>query len=584
MSRLDTVPMRHQCVCRNSLRKNTLHRLLGRDGRLLGLWCGPILLALSLLFGAQAHGEEVPTVDQAIAARNIIIQRFTPPPRLGSADIAVEDQRRVLPDARAAGIRLRLRSVTVEGVVTVSLPSLAPLWQGKIGTEITVAELYRLAEAIDAAYERAGYFAMTVVPVQDFRLGHVRLRVYESYVASVEITSEIPGIAQRLQPYIDRIVAMRPIDIKEAERILSLMSDLGGLQIEGIFVRPNRPTGGGTLRLNVGFERSSAIIGLDNLGTDEVGPLELSTQLVMNDLLGLFDSLTLVAVTVPDDPDELGLIQLSHDIPLGHDGLAVGYRLTYLSAHPGGPSAAYEIASESRSGSVYLSYPFLRTLDRSLFGEIEVKAQSDATDMQGKAVERRKARWLLGSLRYDHVFATGSLAGSMSLGQGIGHDHGSVADIEDDYRFGQMNVEYNRQLGDSLSLRVRATGQYAPDPIPGPVRFSLGGDPYGWAFDTGSLSGDSGAATAVELSHALDTRSTAFGTVALSAFVDYGAVWNRSSSAEMRHDTLGSLGLGVAGMLDERFTFQLLAATPWHEAETAEAPGTRLFFRIGMPL
>lgn len=70
-----------------------------------------------------------------------------------------------------------------------------------------------------------------------------------------------PRIRQRLAPSINRLTAMRPIPIKEAERILPLMSDLGGLQIEGTLLRPEVPTGGGGLRLSVEFDRSSAGVG-----------------------------------------------------------------------------------------------------------------------------------------------------------------------------------------------------------------------------------------------------------------------------------------------------------------------------------
>ena len=92
---------------------------------------------------------------------------------------------------------------------------------------------------------------------------------------------------------------MRPIRIKEAERILSLMSDLGGFEITGTFYRPEVPTGGGSLKLDIGFDRWSGMLGLDNLGTDEVGPLELSGTVAIHDMLGLFETTTLVAVTDP---------------------------------------------------------------------------------------------------------------------------------------------------------------------------------------------------------------------------------------------------------------------------------------------
>lgn len=548
-----------------------------------GAASGMGIALLVALASGPAKGQSASHLDQAIAAQNTILQRFTPPPRVGSVEISVQDQRRRGTDEEAARLRFRLRSLIVEGAYSLPAGTLVPIWRDRIGEEISVADLYRIAEAVDAAYVGAGYFSMTIVPVQAFATGNITLRVYESYVATVKITSSLPGIEHRLKPYIDRIVAMHPIRIKEAERILSLLSDLGGLEIEGTFIRPEVPTGGGALELDVGFARARGMIGLDNLGSDAVGPLELSGNVVLNDLLGLFDTTSLVAVTVPDTLRELAFLQATQEIPIGYDGLTLGYSLTYVSAKPGGPLKTLNIESEMRLGTAYLSYPFIRSLDQNLFGQIEINAQNDNLDIGGGTVDRGRARWLLVSMRYDRDLNLGSIAGSFGLGQGFDHKIART-EVPEDYRFVSADLDYNQPLGKTFSARLRASGQYAATPIPGAVQFALGGDPYGLAFDGGAVSGDSGAATAFELSHGVETGIAALGGVSITALADYGVVWNNGDVSDAARDTLGSIGIGVSGVLSERVSFQLLAAQAWDTGDTGEDPGTRLFFRMGMPL
>lgn len=542
----------------------------------------PLLLAAAGA-GLPATAQSIARVDQAIAAQNTILQRFTPPPRVGTVDITVEDNRRRTTDAEAERQRFRLRAVSVVGAATLPPEALAPIWRDRIGSEVSVADLYRIAEAIDAAYLQAGYFSMTVVPVQDFASGRVTIRVYESYVATVEITTEIPGMERRLQPYIDRIVAMRPIRIKEAERILSLMSDLGGLEIEGTFVRPEVPTGGGSLKLDVGFDRVAGMIGFDNLGSSAVGPLELSASVAISDMLGLFETTTLVAVTVPDTPRELALLRASQDFPIGHDGLTAGYAFTYLGIEPGASLRPLDIETERTLGTAYVSYPFLRTLDHNLSGRLEVNAQNDVLDIGGARVDQSQARWLVASLSTDHALDDGSIAGGFGVAQGLDDDP-RRSDVPSGYRFVTADLAYTRALGEKTTLSLRAAGQYASTPLPGAVQFAIGGDVYGLAFDGASVEGDCGAATIVELIRDIETDLPALDNLSISALADYGVVWNNGDSRDFVRDAIGSVGIGLNGVIGQKLTFQLLAAAPWDAGDTVQDPGTRLFFRLGWPL
>ncbi|MGV0909637.1 ShlB/FhaC/HecB family hemolysin secretion/activation protein [Martelella sp. FOR1707] len=547
------------------------------------LACGA-LTTLCLFAGTDtALAQTAERIEQTVAGQTTILERFTPPQRIGTVDIKVQDQRKRTPEKDAAAIRFTLNALTVEGAVTLPGTAFSDLWQGMTGKVITLADLYRIAAEIDARYLNAGYLAMTVVPVQDFSSGKITLRVYESYVETLEVNSAIPGIRERLAPYIDRIIAMRPIRIKEAERILLLMSDLGGLDIEGTLIRPETPQGGGTLRLDIGFDRASGGVGLDNLGTDEVGPLELSGNVTVNDMLGLFDTASLVGVTVPNTPQEMIFLQASQDIPIGFNGLSAGYDLSYITQKPGGDLKADDIHIESVIGTARLDYPFIRTIDQSLFGRLEVNLRNDRVDVMGARAAREQTRWAAMSLTYDRQNGDTAFLTTAEFGQGLGQET-ALPEVPEDYRFARLNFDIAHALGADTAIRLRSAGQYAATPLPAAAQFSLGGDPYGWAFDGGTLSGASGAAAALELSHDFETGWSALPGLTWTTFADYGVVWNEAASADYARDALGSVGMGVSGMLAEKMSFQLIAAVPWYSPDNGEDEGLRVFFRLGLPL
>lgn len=537
------------------------------------------LLLSAALMPQTAFAQSTP-VERTVAGQTVILQRFTPPQALGTVDIRVEDQRKRVSDADAEGVRIQLRSVSVDGARSLPLEALAPIWQDQLGKTITMAELYRIADAVDAAYLAAGYYSMTVVPVQDFASGRVRLQVYEGYVQRVEITSDLPGIEQRLAPYIDRILAMQPIRVKEAERVLLLMSDLGGLEIEGTFVRPETPSAGGLLKLKVGFSPRSGVISLDNYGSSSVGPLELLASAEFNDLFGRFETTSLLGLTIPDNPQEMVFLQLAQDMPIGHDGLKAGYSLAYIGQKPGGDLSAQDIRIASVIGTGYLSFPFLRSLQQSLVGRAEVVIHNDHVDVMGMPVSRSRVRRAELSLTYDRVLGEGSLSAEAGINFGVVSDL-DLGDVPGSYHYLRGSMDYSRPLGEHFSFRVRAAGQYSPTALPASVQFALGGQSYGRAFDAGALMGDSAAAAAVELGHRVDTGLSALPFLSFTAFADYASAWNHETGDVLVQQGLGSYGLTMGGVLNESLLFEVGAALPWTRPEAQEDPGARLFFRMG---
>lgn len=548
-------------------------------------------LAWSLpVLAPQAFAQsEASPLRQILSDQTTIIERFTPPPKPGTIDFTVPELRAKIPPEKGREISFTLRSLTVQGAVTVPTSELAKVWQDKLGKTITVADLYRIAEQIDAAYVSAGYFSLAVVPEQDFRSGQIVITLYESYFRQVIIKSDVPGIEKRLAPYINRVVAMRPIKIKELERTLLLMSDLAGLTIVGTAVKPDTPSAGGDLTLTVSFKRASASVDFDNLGSGRIGPLELAATVTLNDLFRLFETTEFVGVTVPNTPKELVLVTGSQDFPIGVDGLHAGYRFGYISSLPGGDLEPFNIRVASTFGNIYLSYPFLRTISQNLFARIDLNFKDNDVDADFVRETSDYNRWISTSLRYDLTFDRGSAVITGTFGQGIAAlgANGSLDELVArpgvplDYKFFRSSLDLTREVFADTTARLRVTGQYAPQALPAAVQMNLGGDPYGRAFDGMVAAGDSGVAAAFELSHTTKLRGPVLTNLGYFAFVDYGAVWNYDVSAPYIVETLGSAGFGVRGSFGDRFSAQVLVAFPWEDTAVLSEAGTRVYFKLG---
>ncbi|MGX1306837.1 hemolysin activation/secretion protein [Amorphus suaedae] len=554
------------------------------DGR--GILPGRAMAALGLLLlvASPAQAQLADELERALSTPSTVIERFTPPPKRGTVTIEVQDKRRLVPEAEARKILFTLRSVTVEGAVTVPPEALAAVWSDKLGTRISLADLYGVADAVEAAYRKAGYFAAAVVPEHDVSSGNVRIVVYESYLREITVRSNVPGLERRLAPYIDRLTSMRPIHIKTAERQLLLMSDLAGLAVNGLFKRPEGASGGGSLDLEITFTRASGRVALDNLGDDTAGPVELSGQVTFNDVFGMFESTSVVGMTIPDAPEELMFFQLSQDVPIGTRGVHAGYLLTRLTSKP---DDVVDIDIGVTQVSVFASYPVLRTIDRSLFAEVGFETRDTNLDIMGNPILRSSARWMSASLNAEQSLWRGVAKLGASFGQGVdglgSNDRDDVLSgrpgVPADYRFVSGTLDVSQSLWQRASLRLRGAGQYAFDPLPQAAQLHLGGDPYGQAFDGAALSGDSGIAGTVEINQGVDLRVDWLGRTALFAFADYGKLWNRDVAIDYTEASLGSAGFGLRALVADHLRGQLMLAVPW-EADAVDDPGTRVFFRL----
>jgi hemolysin activation/secretion protein len=245
-----------------------------------------------------------------------------------------------LPVSRAASSKRALRPSRgrVRGRETLDPALFAPLYSSLIGREITLAGIKPLLDGIEGVYRDNDYYALALVPPQDVSGGVIRVVVYESYIREVSIEGDdiagIRNLQPRLQPYIDRMVEMRPVRISRLLRYALLMTDLAGLTINAEFSRIVDEPGAGRLVLKIDFDPSSFRARLDNFSSNSVGPLELAGNVRFNNAFGLFEWTVILLVTNPEAPEELVFGRFAQHVPLGPSGFAMGYEYSHVWSNP----------------------------------------------------------------------------------------------------------------------------------------------------------------------------------------------------------------------------------------------------------
>jgi hemolysin activation/secretion protein len=551
------------------------HRMIHHAGSWLRFATRLVLIASSML-GAQVVRAEAQDAGDIVRDQTTVIEQFEPPPRRPpSVGITFAAPIAGIPVEQLEAIRFQLRSIDLEGAATLDPAVFAPLWNDLIGREISLADLKTVVDGIERIYHEHDYFGAALVPKQDFISGHIRIVLYEAHIRDVVVKSDRSDLKEKLQPYIDRMVAMRPVRISRLERYALLIADIPGVTVSAEFSKIEDDPGAGRLVLKVDYEPIGFDARLDNLGTPSTGPLQLSGITRFNNAFGLFEGTEALAVTNPANPEELVLLRLGQQFPLGPSGFVAGYEFGQVWSNPLDDN---DIHAESTFGKVFLKYAVVRAIDHNLFASFAINTKDVAVDVNGNPVVRETNRWLTAAATFDTTITGFALVGEAGLGQGLS---GLGSNTEnDDFTYAFAHSTLSRDVTDSLSAELQIAGQYGFTELPSAVGFDLGGERFGRAFDSGSVTGDDGVAVAFELRQGINTDIAWLTNPSLFGFVDYGAVWN-PPGRDYEFASLGSVGAGIRAGVGNHFNLTAYVATPYKDEAKLDVEGVLFRFALG---
>ena len=502
-----------------------------------------------------------------------------------------------LDDPRFADIKVTLAQVEFEGMGPVPPELLAEAHARLLGSEQPVSVMCRIRDRATALLNGAGYLAEVEIPEQILGDGRALFRVVLGRIVSVRVRGDAGPSERRLAGYLRRLTEDEVFNRAAAERYLLLAGDMPGYDVR-LSLR-TAGTGPGELVGEVAVLRTSGslVANIQNYGSDALGPLGGLVSAELYGLTGLGDRTTLTAFTTADFHEQQTL-QIGHDFLIGSDGLAVSAQLTGSRGNPDIGLAGVDIDSTTLIATLQLSYPFVRSRQANVRGALGFDLVDQDVQFNDLDLTRDRVRVLFGRLSFDSVDpeslayrdgyspAEPRLAGRgyVEFRQGV-----DAFGASPDCRSAPASclapglVPPSRILADPTGsvLRFAAAAEFRPHPkvvIVAETRaqrstdgllpfeeFSAGNFTIGRGYDPGTLLGDSGIGTSLELRFgrlAPATRDEF--TFQPYAFFDLARVWNEDPTAGDRR--LSAIGGGVRAIWGDRLQADVTLAVPLERA------------------
>ncbi len=526
------------------------------------------------------------------------IQQELQPPQVPTSPGEITIPRREEPTAPAGAenVRFVLKTLDIQGVTAFTPEQLAPLYEAKLNTEISLAELYILADQLNNLYRQGGYILTRVlVPEQTIQQGVVRIEVVEGFVEAVKFVGATPAQERRLRGFGDWIQRSRPLKSSALERNLLLMNDLAGYQVRAR-LEPGREVGGSVLTLALTYDPFDPFFEVNNWAPYSVGPVRLQGGVLLNSLGNQGERLGLSAATTPGDFQELANGRLDFQIPIGFDGVTLSTSTSYTATQPGAEVAPFRVTGESFNFNLGLRYPLIRSrqLNLSLNGLFDLTNSTVATRFLGFPIvlSQDRIRSLRVGASVDHSNALGLTAATILLSQGLSglgarlagsaeaplsRANGQATGFKISLNFAQLLT-----LPQQFNLLLTGAGQWASTSLLVSEQFGLGGPSFGSAYNPSQLLGDDGYGLRLELQRPVNYR---VGTTPMVSqpytFVDYGQVFlKQPTAAEPGNRELASAGLGLRQFISNYLQVRLELAFPLSKFVPQFEQTPRLLFSV----
>jgi hemolysin activation/secretion protein len=479
------------------------------------------------------------------------------------AERALRPRAMDVPDAPAAkaeatapdGVQFTLRSIVFSPSEILSEQALTALAQPLIGQSVSMTQLRKLVEQINALYLQKGIrTAEALLPPQELQGGEVRILLVEGKLGNVELK----GQTSLSSAYVlDRLKVPQGqlADTMALSRSVRRFNATNDAQVN-LTLRPGSEFGRTDVLVDLQEQpRNQLRLLADNFGHPQTGSQQVTgsfrrlSSFIEGDRLDVYAINTQAILTG----------RVAYDVPVGNDGLRVGVseahnRISYILADTQGLT----YVADARTESLDVAYPLLLT-DRQLIRVLGSLNQSHANALTGgepssatRVVHENIA--LQGDVEADGWRASWSVGQTWLQWQNKLVVNGSVPPLRESYT--DASVTALASVTANAYLRLNISARMAPTGLPASERYLLGGVSTLRGYAAGSLNGTGGSTTSLELHREWPVsirNSESTQTLDGFVFVDQGRVTDPGARA-------WSTGLGVNWTLPKGIRLQAFAA------------------------
>lgn len=516
--------------------------------RAIGLGVG-LLFSLALVPGVSAQPRPGAAQPGQIERQ---LQR-PPEPTAQTGPIAIPEAGQQAPP-NADDIRFVLNQLTVDGSTVYKADDLRKTYAASLGKEVTLAQIYRIVDALTARYRNDGYIlSQVIVPAQSVENGSVRLQAIEGYIADVQVQGGTEALRNRARKYGEHIRGKRPLTAGTLERNILLLNDLPGVQARAVLA-PGATPGAAQLVLQLTQRRYGAGLSSDTRGSKAQGRQRVFGDLDLHNLFG-GASLTEIRDVTTFTP-ELSYVAAAHDQFIGSYGGKFSISGSYVYSKPQELSIIpLNLVTNSETVTLSYSQPLVRTRGTNLY----VRAALSGFDSRSTIFDLRDTTDKLRAARVGLTYDAGDRLGGVNIAdleysQGI---NGLGASKNADEYLSRPSGRVDFQKATLYAARIQAlpanwsivfagNAQYAFTDLLAPELFAFGGEQFGRGYDPSELLNDHGAALKLDLRYSHTWNGRRPTTLMPYVFADGGRVWQRTKFPGLESEqTASSAGGGI---------------------------------------
>lgn len=545
---------------------------------------------------------QAPRAQTGIASPGRVDEQIQEPSFLQRSMPQIEVKELLMVDAPegADKIVFTLDSVSLSGVTVYSETDLASVYNGMIGTEISLADVYGIAADLTRKYRNDGYIlTQVIVPPQTIDSGAIKLQVVEGFIGDINVRGgEDESSLSLIRDYAQQAKTDSALNVEGLERALLLINDLPGVRARSILSPSASQTG--AANLDVIVDRTSYVgeVGIDNYGTRFLGPVQLNGSVAANSLLGFNERITGQVAFGIDKEDkfrELSYGSVLYDQPIFTNGTLFSLFGSYTNTEPGYTLEEFNVKGYARRFYAELSHPFVRSRDFNVIGRTQFDYENVTTtnNLIGVDTLDDKVRAWRTGVNIDFLDTLFGVAyNNIDLEYAHGLDVFGATDANDDdvsrpgaeADFNKVNLSAQRlqRLVGNTNLLVGVTGQLSDGPLFSSEEFGLGGINYGRGYDASEVTGDDGFAAKVELQWNNPVLVNEDVDYQLYGFFDAGRVYDEDNTVQsLQKETLTSTGFGVRSDFSSGTAAGAFVALPLNKTpQTQDDQGPRFYFNL----
>ena len=426
------------------------------------------------------------------------------------------------------------------GNTALSSEELASVLKNFPGRSLTMEQLNRAAEEVQALYRSRGWFlARAYLPPQTPRDGVVVIAVLEGRIDKVSVTVA-PGapISQAsAQAFANaHLHKGQSITDRDIEKPLLLLRDVPRVAAKSV-LEPGSEAGTANVNIEVGTDSTTPIVGgrveLDNYGTPATGRVRLTGEVDVNNPFGVGDALSVRAFIANEQDNTFG--RASYTFPLGPYGTRLGASVARLNYVLGNEFAALGPQGTANVASLNASHPLMRSKDANLLAQFVVERKRLKDEIAAfNSVETSKLNAITFSLNgdfRDSPATANQVSLSVSNGRLTFNDPLRQANDQSPevglhqagfYTKTMLNARRVHMFSNGMQTLMTLQAQASNKNLPGAEKFALGGTANVRAFPIGEVIGDSGYALTLELQTPFPSLSSSSCTTAATVFYDFG--------------------------------------------------------------